>query len=97
MGDKALKAFIKPEERHRSVTDPLPGPFNRDCTALHWTLRGFGKTIYKSEFIPANRISDFLEGEQEKEGCIFFVQKTSQTKSKKKAANAGLEQVSGVA
>lgn len=82
-GTEVLKAFLRPSERVDALSDPPSGPFDMHCTALDWKLREYSGTKYLSAFVPTHRAGDFFEGEQNRAGGSFYVQKTGPKKGDK--------------
>lgn len=80
-GIEVLKAFVRPSERANALCDPPPGPFDIHCPALDWKLREYGGTKYISAYIPTHRTGNFIEAEQDRAGCSFYVQKTGKKKT----------------
>lgn len=70
---EVLEPFLWPAKREEALSIPPDGPFDQHCTALHWKYREYSGKRYQSTFIPTHRFQDFIQGEEARGGCSFYV------------------------
>ena len=74
----AEPANLPPEKRRSLLCIPPPGEFDANCSSLQWVKRVYdkkSKLTYDSVFVPYSRVDDFLAGECNRGGCLFYRKK----------------------